>query len=358
MENNFSFVMPAELEKSSDGEWRVRGLASTEKPDRQGETLIQKGIDLTPIQQGQGYLNFDHLSGPENLVGTIDNYRQSQEGLYVEGRLFKEHDKAKAIHQIMSSLGKSDKGRIGLSVEGRVLERDAKNPKIIKKCQIKNVAITFSPVNTDTYADLVKSMGSDAVDFASDGTHTSANPEAKVFTASEVVALMSKALGVSANVAEKAPTEKEGGDALTQESKSKKTIKVNEPLMKDPVEKGGPGSGRKKTLQVKLGNEWHHVFARNETEKDPITTKDKSKAVPDHGLEYFKQNFANHEFRVHEGDDTVSKSLKPMSKELFKSAMLNIMDRIQVLYPAIPKEVLWTHLKDRLNKKFPEIESF
>lgn len=240
MKDQFNVIIPAEIVKSEDGEWKIRGLASTEARDRQGEVILQNGIDLTPIEKGQGYFNFDHLQGPENLIGVIDGYKKDSNGLFVEGRLFKNHEKAKAVYQVMSSLGKSDRGRVGLSVEGSVLERDPGNPKVIRKCRIKNVAVTFSPVNTETYADLLKSLSAaDVMEFAADGKTDESQPvavEQKVFSASEVVELVQKALAVGAGYTQ-APTERSGGDALAQESskpeaKKRKLKKMSPELCK------------------------------------------------------------------------------------------------------------------------------
>jgi len=222
--DDFRFVLPAELSKSADGEWRVKGRASTESKDRQGEIILQKGVDLTPIDQKKGYFNFDHLPGVENLLGVIDSYQKIPgDGIYVEGRLFKNHTKAKSVYEIMSSMNKADMSRIGLSVEGKVLERDPKNPKIIRKCQIRNVAITLNPVNTDTYADLIKSMSSSDIQFEATEENSNSTPATvennePTFTASQVLQLLQKAMGMSAAPADMTPTQKTGGDALAPES--------------------------------------------------------------------------------------------------------------------------------------------
>jgi len=55
-----------------------------------------------------------------------------------------------------------------------------------------------------------------------------------------------------------------------------------------------------KKLQVKINGIWEFVFCRNWKKRDPITTKDKSKALTVNALEYFKEKFGNHEFRVGE----------------------------------------------------------
>lgn len=154
-QDDFKFTIPAEITKSKDGEWRVSGLASTGSVDRQGEIIIPEGIDATPIAKGKGFFNWDHDNSPENTVGVLDSYKKGSGGMYVEGRLFKNHTRAKAVYEIMSSLHKGDTGRIGMSVEGKVIARDPKNPSIITRCLIKNVALTMNPVNQDTFADIV-----------------------------------------------------------------------------------------------------------------------------------------------------------------------------------------------------------
>lgn len=216
--DKFSFVVPATLEKSKDGEWRVRGLASTGRVDQQGEMIMQKGVDLSPIDKKRGILNWDHAHGPENTIGVLDGYNRTDKGLFIEGRLFKNHSKAKAVREIMESLGEGDQGRMGLSVEGRIIERDPSNPSIIRRCQISAVALTMNPVNTDTFADIVKSMNaSEQVEFDSQETaQIDEKSDEPTFTSTQVLAIVQKALSIGPASAS-APNLKTGGDALGQE---------------------------------------------------------------------------------------------------------------------------------------------
>ena len=46
----------------------------------------------------------------------------------------------------------------GMSIEGRALERDPKNEKHITKAIINNIALTFTPVNFNSYIDFVKGV--------------------------------------------------------------------------------------------------------------------------------------------------------------------------------------------------------
>lgn len=279
MKNDFKFVIPAELTKGKDGEWKVAGLASTSSRDRQGEIIIPEGIDATPIAKGKGFFNFDHDNSPENTVGVLDSYKKTSDGMFVEGRLFKNHSRAKAIYEIMSSLNKGDKGRVGMSVEGKVLERDPNNPSVIKRCLIKNVALTLNPVNQDTYADIIKSMTSDSeVEFDSTGSEQPQDTtQPAMFTADQVVEIVTKALAIGAGNS-KAPAERSGGDALGKEDLDSK----------------------------------------------------KKKEEP--------------------------KKLKKCSKDLYKSQMIDIVDKLQVLYPNNSRSEIWSAVQERLETKFPELK--
>lgn len=307
--DTFRFVAPAELEKAADGSYKIRGLASTERMDQQGETIIQKGIDLTPIDKKKGVLNWDHAKGPENTIGVLDGYERTAKGTIIEGRLFKNHTKAKAVREIMESLGEGDRGRMGLSVEGRILERDPANPSIIKKCQITAVALTMNPVNTDTFADIVKSMNASEIEFDAQETPSEAKSEEAVFTASQVMAIVQKALSVGAG-SMGAPADKTGGDAL-QPSDMKSCKKCGKKLCKCV--------GKSETLED-----------GSVVSKNPIQVE---KCGDDFGF--------------------VAKSkMKKMSKDLYKSNLINILDKLQVLYPEHSRSAIWEAVKDRLETKF------
>lgn len=270
MEDTFKFVMPAELTKGEDGEWKISGLASTGSVDRQGEIIVPAGIDATPIASGKGFFNFDHDNSPESTIGLLDGYRKSDKGMFVSGRLFKNHKKAQAVYEIMSSLGKSDKGRVGMSVEGKVLERDPFNKNIIKRCVVKNVAVTMNPVNQDTYADIIKSFNGSEVEFDSTGKSSDSSVEPPTFTATQVLQIVEKALGIGAGNSA-APAGRTGGDALSVSNMGEKPRK---------------------------------------------------------------------------------KKLKRMSKEMYKSQMNEMMNKLQQLYPENSRQEIWEAVKDRMETTF------
>lgn len=162
-EKHFQFHVPVELTKGkTEDEWRIKGIASTPDQDLQGEEVDQDGLDISILQAGRGLFNFDHQKGPENVLGQIEDAKfvnaNGKKALEVEGYLFKHQDRAKAFHNIMRSVKKSNGPRVHLSIEGKVLQRDMSNTKRIKKARIEKVALTLDPVNPYTYADLCKSL--------------------------------------------------------------------------------------------------------------------------------------------------------------------------------------------------------
>jgi hypothetical protein len=236
MDNKFQFTMPAELVKGEDGNYKIQGLASTSSVDRQGEVLLPENFDMSVVDSGAGYLNLEHKNDPANRIGCIDSYSKTKRGLFIKGQLFKGHRTAEDVKAIMNGLEKAgSKSKWGLSVEGQVLSRCEKNPKIIKKAKIKGVALTFSPVNTDTYAELSKSMKEEndlikslveAEELEFDcGTSEATNTEPTTFTAAQVIELLSKALSVGAEAATTLPADISGGAALAVEDLDKKLKK-------------------------------------------------------------------------------------------------------------------------------------
>lgn len=163
MKNNFKFHLPLEvLEKSKNekGEeiMKIGGIASTSDQDADGEFLDPNGFDVSYFKN-QGFFNWHHMakSDPSAIVGEPTKAEKRPEGLYVEGFLYSDNPIAKSIYSTAKMLEKSSPNRrLGLSIEGKALERDEVNPKIVKKAAITGCAITFMPKNPRTYMDLIK----------------------------------------------------------------------------------------------------------------------------------------------------------------------------------------------------------
>lgn len=156
--DNFNFFVSAEidLKKSEDkNEMIIRGYASTPDSDRQGENLVQSGLDISDFLK-HGYFNFDHDN--THILGyPTENTRIDEHGFYVEGKLLKGVPIAERLWNVAIALQKSNAPRrLGFSVEGKVLERVGNR---ITKAKIYNVAITPNPVNTHaTWEAVVKSF--------------------------------------------------------------------------------------------------------------------------------------------------------------------------------------------------------
>lgn len=163
MTDNFSFNLPIDIvksENSNSDEWRIGGYASTSTEDRQGDEIIQKGLDYSDFVN-YGWFNYDHdnrviLGYPDKSKCKIDS-----KGFYVEGVLLKGVDLAKSLWETAVALKKTRAPRkLGFSVEGKVLKRNTLGQII--KAKIYNVAITANPVNpTATFEALCKSFTTD-----------------------------------------------------------------------------------------------------------------------------------------------------------------------------------------------------
>jgi len=151
--------------KSTDqenGRIYVEGIISTENEDAQGEIMLQKGMDYSYFKK-RGYLNLEHRQGPENMIGAPTELKSMKyKGIpatFMKGYLFADNPKVKEIMTSINAMKNADCDRgLGFSVEGAVIERDPKNPKIITKSKILNVSLVASPANPDSVMALCKSI--------------------------------------------------------------------------------------------------------------------------------------------------------------------------------------------------------
>lgn len=176
--NDFNFFLPADLVKAEDstkyprGDERryenmvFEGIASDNSKDYEGESMEPKGFDLSHFLK-HGLLNLDHLTirakelksrfwiGEPLEAKIVDNK------LWVKGKLWKDSPEARAFWDKCIEMAESGSTRKpGMSIEGRALERDPKNPKHILKAIINNIAMTFTPVNFNSYIEIAKGIQS------------------------------------------------------------------------------------------------------------------------------------------------------------------------------------------------------
>lgn len=139
---------------------RIGGIVSTETPDRQGDIVLQRGLNFEPFVRG-GWFNDNHSKLTRDILGYPDNVRMFQKGEklpdgshaparghWVEGWLLDTQDAAK-VWELGHALQKSGR-RLGFSVEGSIDKRVGPGKKIVAEGTVRNVAVTGVPVNEDT----------------------------------------------------------------------------------------------------------------------------------------------------------------------------------------------------------------
>ena len=151
-EDTFSVWMPGTVEfslaKGGDAakERRIGGFCSTERRDRQDEVVVQKGLDFSEFL-AHGWFNDNHKQDIDKVLGYPETAKYIvSKGWKTEGYLLKTPDVDK-IWDVAKALEGTPR-RFGFSIEGKVLERNESDNKILK-ARVRNVAITHVPVNTD-----------------------------------------------------------------------------------------------------------------------------------------------------------------------------------------------------------------
>lgn len=215
---NFDFNLPVNIKKSeNDDYFEFSGLASTEDEDLQGE-IVKQNFDLSAIEEGKGVVNCDHGHKYDNKdharIGVIDEAKITKNGLWMKGKIWKKHPEAIAYYNEM----KYKPGMVNLSVEGYSIARNPFNDNVIDRAVVTGVALTRNPVNKNTYASIIKSLM----------TERPAKPvvDYEVIQNKEKVKIIQT---VNPNSPE-----------------FKKYMSEFEKSMDSYIEKGGPGSGRKK----------------------------------------------------------------------------------------------------------------
>ena len=227
---SFQIHIPVELEKSKDADgedtWVVKGIASTGDMDLQGEMVDQNGLDISQLKAGRGLFNVDHQKGPENVIGQIEDAEfvksDGKKVLMVKGYLFKHQPRAQAFYNIMKSVKPGAQPRVHMSIEGKILQRDAVNKSTIRNARIDKVALTLDPVNPYTYAELSKSLASGQVDEIPEPAYLTME---RTELEKAVQAAVEKAMAAGVGPA-LAPTQRVGGEAMTKESLDSKLKRI------------------------------------------------------------------------------------------------------------------------------------
>lgn len=165
MSDTFKIYIPLSTWEKSGEEnpLRIGGIVSTDGLDRQGERVVQDGLDFAPFLR-HGWYNDNHGQKTTDVLGyptSVERVKKGQKlpdgsksqhnGWWAEGYLL-DTDEGRKVYSLAQSLGKSGGDRrLGFSIEGKVLARDRREHSKIVRAEVRNVAVTHCPVNTDTH---------------------------------------------------------------------------------------------------------------------------------------------------------------------------------------------------------------
>lgn len=165
----FDFEVPVSFFEKADApagqKRRIGGIISTESRDRQGEVVLQRGLDFNPFLEF-GWFNDNHSKVTTDILGYPDKVTfvrkgarlpdgttAKSDGHWAEGYLL-ETKKANDIWETGLALQQTHR-RLGYSIEGSVTKRVGPDNKTIAAAVVRNVAITNCPVNGDSRMEIL-----------------------------------------------------------------------------------------------------------------------------------------------------------------------------------------------------------
>lgn len=157
---------------------KLRGIFSAEAPDKSGEVVSIKGIDISAVDAGTAFVNSEHQQDFAKTVGKITKAKKIFEAKdcadIFEKRMFEsvnrvpilvgevelfddeDHEEAKAIANIAKHFAKRKEPlNFGWSVEGAIVNREG---PMINKSIMRKVAITASPCNAAAQAEVMSEL--------------------------------------------------------------------------------------------------------------------------------------------------------------------------------------------------------
>jgi len=157
--NDFRFFIPlSELQKGKNEQgnevYKFRGLASDDSKDADDEYLDPDGFDLSSFKT----INYNHFKEPRYLIGEATKAKIVKgKGLMIEGDIWPT-GVGQQVVDLMKTMDRysSSKSKLGISVEGRCLERDPNNPKRVTRAKLTGAALCPLPKNSNTWAELIQ----------------------------------------------------------------------------------------------------------------------------------------------------------------------------------------------------------
>jgi len=169
----------------SEGEFpmRIGGIVTTDQLDKQGEEIVQTGLDFRPFLQS-GWYNDNHGQRTSDVLGyptdalyvrkgsMLPNGQIAENnGWWAEGYLLNTTEGRKVWDLCQAAGSLPGERRLGFSIEGKIGERDKRKPSRILTAMVRNVAVTHCPVNTGTGMEaLVKALVAGSAIEASDAS--------------------------------------------------------------------------------------------------------------------------------------------------------------------------------------------
>lgn len=156
--------------------WPFVAIASTPDKDREGQTLIQKGLDFSPFIE-HGEFNFNHISTsltgvPTGKKAWFENGIWKCQGEIIGGLPIAENYKTDQMVEQHNTLRKSGHLRgLCVSVEGKVKDL-SKCGRFVRKAVVYNIAHTFRPQNPNcTLSMLAKAFNGETEVLKRDGAY-------------------------------------------------------------------------------------------------------------------------------------------------------------------------------------------
>lgn len=178
MSNSFRCWLPASrfsINKAGEGDNAkilVEGYASTELPDRDDETVLQKGLDWSRFIDN-GHFNYQHSNDTKNIIGEptdvtpdieVDIDGEKTRATMVKGFLYPTKQRVLDLMEHYNAIVKSGGKRgMGFSIEGKVIDRDV-DGKTIRRAVVHNVAIAPKPIGRGTTAHILAKAITDGAD--------------------------------------------------------------------------------------------------------------------------------------------------------------------------------------------------
>ena len=174
-ENDFRVWLPDVIFKSDPQDEdaynsrQMMGIMTTERKDRQGEVVVSKGLDFEGFLHN-GHFNDNHSQDTSKIVGypeavtfhkdlgKFNNKLKGHSGWTCRGYVLKGTRRSDEIWELAKALSTVPNKKLGFSIEGKVKRR---GNKTIERADIRNVAITNCPVNTDCSWDVINKSFTD-----------------------------------------------------------------------------------------------------------------------------------------------------------------------------------------------------